>query len=134
MVATETELEIDELTKKFMELTDNLLSTHNYSLESPMQNLLYRADRPSEFSKIAEKIDDQWPSNDQWPSGKFNRHEWEMAVDLFQRLFEYWDIVAASVLIPLAKDIALDEMKNAYEAARQVGLHRFDKQFRLFEI
>jgi hypothetical protein len=56
-------------------------------------------------------MDTQW-DDDQ--SFRFIRHEWEEATQLFQRLAKYWDLVAASVLVPLAKEIAQDELKSAY--------------------
>ena len=113
MVTPERELEVEELTESFLDFTDHLVAdTHSIHIQPDWEKAWDRPNRPSEFSLTVKEMDSEFALHKTY-SG-FDRHEWEEMIHFFEKLVSHWDVVAASVLASVAKDIARDELKRAY--------------------
>jgi len=104
----ENEVKADQLTDAFLDFTKQLVASPNEARQQGvpenLNRMLSRSGRPKDFAGL-DAVQYEW-----YP--RFGRHEWEDF--FFKALAEYWDVIAAAVLIPAARDIGKDEIKKAY--------------------
>ncbi len=116
MGTSDREAHAQQISDLFLDFTDRFLVSH-IAVPEPLKQLLTRPGRPSGFAGI-DAFQYEWYR-------RFGRHEWE--VDFFRALAEYWEVIAATVLVPVARDLAQDEIKKGYRWVREKVVDLIDR-------